>query len=66
MRVTPSGAETYQAHNIERAAARARITSATRQGRRAIELFIKPTVGAFKSVDVERNDIAGLHQKYCD
>ena len=26
--------------------------------RRAIELFIKPTIGSFKTVDVERKDIA--------
>ncbi|MBL4873258.1 MAG: tyrosine-type recombinase/integrase [Rhodobacteraceae bacterium] len=34
--------------------------------RRAIELFIKPTIGAFKTVDVERKDIADLHQKHRD
>ena len=34
--------------------------------RRAIELFIKPTIGAFKTVDVERKDIAELHQKHRD
>lgn len=34
--------------------------------RRAIELFIKPAVGAFKTVDVGRKDIADLHQKHRD
>jgi len=34
--------------------------------RRAIELFIKPAIGAFKTVDVERKDIADLHQKHRD
>jgi len=31
--------------------------------RRAIELFNKPAIGAFKAVDMERKDIAELHQK---
>ncbi|NOR62065.1 MAG: tyrosine-type recombinase/integrase [Rhodobacteraceae bacterium] len=34
--------------------------------RRAIELFIKPSIGAFKTVDIERKDIAALHQKHRD
>ena len=34
--------------------------------RRAIELFIKPAIGAFKTVDIERKDIAALHQKHRD
>jgi len=34
--------------------------------RRAIELFIKPAIGTFKTVDVERKDIADLHQKHRD
>ena len=34
--------------------------------RRAIELFIKPAIGSFKTVDVERKDIADLHQKHRD
>ncbi|OUS03884.1 integrase [Rhodobacterales bacterium 52_120_T64] len=34
--------------------------------RRAIELFIKPAIGSFKTVDVERKDIADLHQKRRD
>lgn len=34
--------------------------------RRAIDLFINPTIGAFKTVDVERKDIAALHQKHRD
>ena len=32
--------------------------------KRAIDLFIKPAIGAFKVVDVERSDIAALHHKY--
>ncbi|MEX1663037.1 tyrosine-type recombinase/integrase [Thioclava sp. 15-R06ZXC-3] len=31
--------------------------------KRALELFIKPALGAFKVVDVERKDIADLHHK---
>ena len=31
--------------------------------KRALELFIKPALGAFKVVDVERKDIAELHHK---
>lgn len=34
--------------------------------RRAIKLFINPALGSFKVVDVERRDIAELHQKYRD
>lgn len=34
--------------------------------RRAIDLFIKPAIGSFKTVDVERKDIAELHQKHRD
>lgn len=34
--------------------------------RRAIDLFINPAIGNFKIVDVERKDIAELHQKYRD
>src|SRR6056297_520053 len=30
---------------------------------RALELFIKPALGSFKVVDVERRDIAELHHK---
>ena len=32
--------------------------------RRAIDKFIKPAIGAFRVVDVERKDIAELHHKY--
>ncbi len=32
--------------------------------RRAIDLFIKPAIGSFKTVDVERKDISDLHHKY--
>lgn len=32
--------------------------------RRAIDKFIKPAIGAFKVVDVERKDIAELHHKH--
>lgn len=32
--------------------------------KRALELFIKPALGAFKVVDVERKDIADLHHKH--
>jgi len=40
----------------------------TTQGeyRRALDLFIKPAIGSFKVVDVERKDIAELHQKHRD
>ncbi len=34
--------------------------------RRAIYLFIVPAIGSFKVVDVERKDIAELHQKFRD
>ncbi|WP_270921309.1 tyrosine-type recombinase/integrase, partial [Parasedimentitalea psychrophila] len=34
--------------------------------RRAIDLFIIPAIGSFKTVDVERRDIAELHQKFRD
>ena len=38
----------------------------TTQGeyRRALDLFINPAIGSFKVVDVERKDIAELHQKH--
>ncbi|SMP34295.1 site-specific integrase [Shimia sagamensis] len=32
--------------------------------RRAIDLFIGPAIGSFKTVDVERKDIAELHHKF--
>lgn len=40
----------------------------TTQGeyRRAIDKFINPVLGSFKVVDVERKDIAELHQKHRD
>lgn len=34
--------------------------------RRALDLFIKPEIGSFKVIDVERKDIAALHHKYRD
>jgi len=34
--------------------------------KRAIDLFIKPALGAFKVVDVKRSDVAALHHKYRD
>lgn len=34
--------------------------------RRAIDKFIKPAIGAFRVVDVERKDIAELHHKHRD
>lgn len=34
--------------------------------RRAIDKFINPALGSFKVVDVERKDIAELHQKHRD
>ena len=40
--------------------------STQREYRRALDLFIKPTIGSFKTVDVERKDIAELHQKHRD
>lgn len=32
--------------------------------RRALDIFIKPAIGSFKVIDVERKDIAALHHKY--
>ncbi len=32
--------------------------------RRAIDIFIKPAMGSFKVVDVERKDVADLHHKF--
>ena len=32
--------------------------------RRAIDLFINPAIGSFKTVDVERRDVAELHHKF--
>ncbi len=32
--------------------------------RRALNIFIKPAIGGFKIIDVERKDIAALHHKY--
>lgn len=32
--------------------------------RRALNIFIKPAIGSFKVLDVERKDIAALHHKY--
>lgn len=32
--------------------------------RREIDLFINPTIGSFKIVDVERKDVAELHHKF--
>lgn len=34
--------------------------------RRAIDLFIKPVLGAFKVIDVQRPDISALHHKHRD
>ncbi len=40
--------------------------STQREYRRAIDLFIAPAIGSFKTVDVERRDIAELHHKFRD
>ena len=40
--------------------------STQREYRRAIELFIKPAIGAYKISDVKRTDIAELHYKLRD
>lgn len=32
--------------------------------RRAIDLFINPAIGSFKTIDVERKDVAELHYKF--
>ena len=37
-----------------------------REYRRSIELFIKPAIGSFKVVDVERRDVAELHHAMRD
>jgi integrase len=34
--------------------------------RRALDRFIKPAIGSFKVVDVERKDVANLHHKHRD
>lgn len=51
----------FQAHVLERCKA-----STQREYRRSIDLFIKPAIGAFKVVDVERRDIAELHHRLKD
>lgn len=40
--------------------------STQKEYRRALDLFIKPEIGSFKVIDVERKDIATLHHKYRD
>jgi integrase len=51
----------FQAHVMERCK-----PSTQREYRRSIDLFIKPAIGAFKVVDVERRDIAELHHRLKD
>ncbi len=51
----------FQAHVLERCK-----PSTQREYRRSIDLFIKPAIGAFKVVDVERRDIAELHHRLKD
>ncbi|WBL33078.1 tyrosine-type recombinase/integrase [Sinirhodobacter sp. HNIBRBA609] len=38
--------------------------STQKEYRRALDLFIKPEIGSFKVIDVERKDIAALHHKH--
>lgn len=40
--------------------------STQKEYRRALDLFIKPSIGSFKVIDVERKDIAALHHKFRD
>ncbi|KEP70532.1 integrase [Thioclava dalianensis] len=49
----------YENHVLERCKPRTQ-----KEYRRALEQFIKPALGAFKVVDVERKDIAELHHKF--
>lgn len=49
----------YKAHVLERCK-----PSTQAEYKRALELFIKPAIGAFKVVDVERKDVAELHHKH--
>jgi integrase len=51
----------FQVHVLERCK-----VSTQREYRRSIDLFIKPAIGAFKVVDVERKDIAELHHRLKD
>ncbi|WP_127563066.1 site-specific integrase [Nioella ostreopsis] len=51
----------FQAHVSERCK-----PSTQREYRRSIDLFIKPAIGVFKVVDVERRDIAELHHRLKD
>lgn len=48
----------FEAHVLERCK-----PSTQAEYRRALDLFVKPAIGAFKVVDVERRDIAALHHK---
>ena len=51
----------FKAHVLERCK-----PSTQREYRRSIDRFIKPAIGAFKVVDVERRDIAELHHRLKD
>jgi integrase len=51
----------FQAHVLERCK-----PSTQGEYRRSIDLFIRPAIGAFKVVDVERRDIAELHHRLKD
>ena len=51
----------YEAHVLQRCK-----SSTQGEYRRMIDLFIIPTMGSFKVVDVERKDIADLHHKSRD
>jgi len=46
----------YEVHVLERCK-----PSTQREYLRSLNIFVKPTIGAFKIVDVERKDIAALH-----
>jgi integrase len=49
----------WEAHVIERCE-----PTTQKEYRRIMDLFIKPAIGNFKVVDVERKDIADLHHKF--
>jgi integrase len=51
----------FQAHVMERCK-----PSTQGEYRRAIDMFINPTLGSFKLVDLERKDVAELHHKFRD
>lgn len=51
----------YEMHVVERCK-----PSTQAEYRRCLDIFVKPAIGSFKVVDVERKDIATLHHKLKD